>query len=94
MIPLNSIREALPSIITAYAHHGRSIEARHEVARREIRLYDHDYGIELNPINEGRFLTASRAEAIHLIREACREPTSLEILYYAQVGGPHVRGES
>jgi hypothetical protein len=28
------------------------------------------------------------------VDSAIREPTSLDLLYYAQVGGPHVRGEA
>jgi hypothetical protein len=94
VIALSSMREALPGISVAHAHHGRTIETWHDVERREFRFYDHDYGVELGTIKEDWLPTASRADAIRMIREACHEPTSLEILYYAQIGGPHVRGEA
>jgi hypothetical protein len=56
-----------------------------------VRVYDCDYQIELGTI-DGRVRMMPAWAAQKAIAEACREPTSLEILYYAQIGGPHVKG--
>lgn len=92
MTPLSNVGEIQASISSAYARHGRNIEALRDVARAETRFYDLDYGIELGAIRDHLLLRTSQREAVRLVHEACREPTSLEILYYAQVGGPHVLG--
>jgi hypothetical protein len=78
-------------------HHwgGRRIMTRLDEERDMLRIYDCDYGIELEPIH-GEALRcaalAGRGAMRDFFAEALREPTSLELLYYAQVGGPHVRG--
>lgn len=82
------------SISSGLSRCARNISTWRDVAKCEIQFYDHDYGVELGQVNEQRIRFASPREAARLIGEACREPTALEILYYAQVGGPHVRGEA
>lgn len=77
-----------------FAREGRTIYSWRDPASREIRFYDRDYGVDLGSVKESLLNRAARDEMERLIKEACREPTSLEILYYAQIGGPHVRGEA
>lgn len=80
------------NIVAGFARQERNLETWYDVAKREIRIYDRDYGVELGALKDSSLRCASRNQLVSAIREACREPTSLEILYYAQVGGPHVRG--
>lgn len=92
MTRLPDIGTAQASIETAFSRESRKLETWRDVAKAEIRVYDHDYEIELGAVSEFSLLGASPREVARLVSEACREPTSLEILYYAQVGGPHVMG--
>lgn len=92
MIRHNDMNAIQASIGLPYASTGRHIESWRDMARAEIHLYDHEYGIHLGAIKEGDLRYAHMSEAVRIVREACREPTSLEILYYAQIGGPHARG--
>lgn len=75
---------------------GRNLSTRLDANGALLRIYDHDYQIELDPIHGEalrRAELAGRGALRDFFAKALREPTSLELLYYAQVGGPHVRGE-
>jgi hypothetical protein len=69
---------------------GRRLLTRVDPYHDKIRVFDVDYGIELDAI-DGKALRGPAHDARAAVAKACREPTSLEILYYAQVGGPHVK---
>lgn len=70
----------------------RRIEVLRSESRATFTLYDHDYGLVLAEVRDqdiARCVTPRSLE--RLLADACREPTSLEILHYAQVSGPHAK---
>jgi hypothetical protein len=74
---------------------GRKLSTRLDANGALLRIYDHDYQIELEPMHGEalrRAALAGRGAMRDFFAKALREPTSVELLYYAQVGGPHVRG--
>lgn len=71
-------------------HDGRRLGTILCIERAETRVFDLDYEMEIGSIPDRAALTG-RQGLLNAIREATREPTSLELLYYAQVGGPHVK---
>ena len=74
---------------------GRRIAVLRRVERAETQFYDCDYAVDLGSVPDDTLAFRQRNGSLpSLLSEACREPTSLELLYYAQVGGPHVNGSA
>ena len=76
---------------------GRNVDIVYEIGKRAWRVFDRDYQVELDPMHDDaleRAVSAGWRAFKSFVDSAIREPTSLEILYYAQIGGPHVRGEA
>lgn len=80
----------LPSEVTIG---GRHLLTRMDATQDRVLVCDCDYQIELEPLDGialQRAHLAGRQQFREFLARALREPTSLEILYYAQIGGPHV----
>lgn len=80
----------------AARQHGRDILATVQVGRDAVQFYDCEYGMVLGHVDGGTLRHALRRGGdkafMEEVRAALREPTSLEILTFAQLTGPHVGG--
>lgn len=70
---------------------GRDVSAALLVWRDAVQFYDREYGMILGEVSGD--LIRNKGYALRdAVWNAMREPTSLELLTFAQLTGPHVGG--
>jgi hypothetical protein len=91
-----STQDFIREVERAAQAQGRDVLAIMDVGRDVVRFYDREYGMVLGHVDGVALRDAlvrggNKAFQMELCA-ALREPTSLEILTFAQLTGPHVGG--